>query len=114
MLQHTDGSGTHFDLMIDQGETLATWKFAAPPENAARIPSVGTRIGDHRRAYLDYEGPVSGNRGRVARHDQGTCLVVDQAPAAWTIEFRGGRLSGRYTLTLCAGADQSWCLRSGG
>src|SRR5512140_3262417 len=114
VLRHSDGSGTHFDLLIDQGETLATWKFAAPPETAAAAPLGGERIGDHRRVYLDYEGPVSGDRGHVSRHDHGTCLVADQTAAAWTVEFRGERLSGRYTLALRDGADQSWCLRSGG
>ncbi len=27
---------------------------------------------DHRSSYLDYEGPVSGNRGAVSRWDAGT------------------------------------------
>jgi hypothetical protein len=37
-------------------------------------PAAGTtieRIADHRRSYLDYEGPVSGNRGQVIRVESG-------------------------------------------
>lgn len=34
------------------------------------------RLADHRSAYLDYEGPVSDNRGRVRRIAAGACDVA--------------------------------------
>ena len=34
---------------------------------------------DHRLAYLDYEGPISGDRGSVTRWDRGTYDVEHQS-----------------------------------
>ena len=36
-------------------------------------PGVVIRQADHRRIYLDYEGPISGNRGHVRRVAGGEC-----------------------------------------
>jgi hypothetical protein len=55
---------SHYDLMLEAGGVLRTWACEQFPRlgqttHAQRLP-------DHRLAYLDYEGPVSG-RGEVAR-----------------------------------------------
>jgi len=55
----------HFDLMLQAGDALATWaveRWPGPGETVA-----AERLADHRRAYLTYEGPVSGDRGTVRR-----------------------------------------------
>jgi hypothetical protein len=50
------------------------------------------RAPDHRPAYLSYEGPISGDRGRVRRLAAG--LVTDQrrGPDLWDLEvhWHGG------------------------
>ena len=53
----------HWDLMLDTGETLRTWRLEPALPGVIRAEP----LGNHRRAYLDYEGPVSGNRGSVQR-----------------------------------------------
>lgn len=71
---------SHFDLMFEMEGSLWTWAIGKwPPENGERLEAI--RLQDHRLAYLDYEGPVSGNRGEVFRRDFGTfqCLSVDVA-----------------------------------
>jgi hypothetical protein len=75
VLEHTlpDGSA-HFDWMIEHpaltGERrLATWRTAARPDRADAFS--GERIGDHRAAYLAFEGEIPGGRGRVRRVAQG-------------------------------------------
>lgn len=98
VLQHTDAAGLHFDLMIDLGPALATWKFAQPPEDAVDGSLPCQRIGNHRRVYLDYEGPVSGDRGQVVRHDAGDCDAANDDGRDWLVTFRGEKLSGRYRL----------------
>ena len=98
VLQHTDRYGAHFDLMIDQGDYLATWKCPRPPEEAGAEGQSCMRIADHRRVYLDYEGAVSGSRGHVARHDAGVCVVCSRRDDQWEVEFHGERLAGRYML----------------
>lgn len=109
VLHHADRQGAHYDLMIDRGEHLATWKSSQPPEEAQASPLTCQRIGDHRRMYLEYEGPVSGDRGTVRRHDSGSCEVRVQAVDRWHIQFHGERLIGDYELARMA--DGSWELR---
>src|SRR5687767_7893471 len=70
VLHHTGVPMPHFDLMFETGPggPLATWRSADWPVNS---PAVVERLADHRRKYLDYEGPVSGDRGRVSRVIEG-------------------------------------------
>ena len=68
ILEH-DHPVLHWDLMLEAGDVLQTWRLAMPP--CLGVPIEATALGDHRRAYLDYEGPVSGNRGNVKRWDAG-------------------------------------------
>lgn len=98
VLQHTDKAGIHFDLMIDLGPDLATWKFAQPPEAAANGSLPCQRIGNHRHFYLDYEGPISGGRGHVVRHDAGECTALTQVDLNCLVRFFGEKLSGRFQL----------------
>lgn len=69
ILEH-DHPELHWDLMLETGDVLRTWRLAEPPtaigQSIRAIP-----IADHRTMYLDYEGPVSGNRGTVNRWDAG-------------------------------------------
>jgi hypothetical protein len=55
------------------GSRLATWRSAVWP--LAEIQTELISLPDHRRGYLDYEGPVSGDRGTVRRVQAGTHRV---------------------------------------
>ncbi len=78
---------THFDLMIERQGDLRTWSLAALPRHG--VPTVAEEIVGHRKTYLDYEGPVSGNRGSVTRVDYGTYETVRSDDKTWE-----GRLAG--------------------
>jgi len=101
--------------MLDTGDALATWQVsddpasltAQAPENSARAK----RLADHRRAYLDYEGPVSGNRGQVKRHDRGTYEMIEHRPGLLVVRLAGAVLRGTYHLVACGGPDGPWELR---
>jgi DNA polymerase Ligase (LigD) len=69
ILEH-DWPQRHWDLMLEAEGVLRTWRLAAPLTPGVDIPA--EPIGAHRLLYLDYEGPVSGNRGFVKRWDWGT------------------------------------------
>jgi hypothetical protein len=76
---HHEGYGEpHYDLMFESapGSLLMTWRAKDWPVSAGDIL---TRIGDHRRKYLEYEGPVSNNRGRVIRVASGDAEVAATA-----------------------------------
>ena len=74
ILHHTGVAIPHFDLMFETapGGALATWRSADWPVDS---PAVVERLADHRRNYLDYEGPVGDDRGHVSRVIGGTCWL---------------------------------------
>lgn len=112
VLFHRHPQGDHYDLMIEDGDVLATWKVPRPPEHCREGELSCTRINDHRRMYLDYEGPVSGNRGDVTRHDSGCCRVELSGDAEWRVAFSGGQLDGQIRITRIDPARNEWRLQS--
>ncbi len=97
----------HWDLMLEAGDVLQTWRLAAPPTNGAIIDA--TALGDHRRAYLDYEGPISGGRGSVKRWDAGDFSEeADSMPTVRRFLFHGTHVSGRVCLEQAGGAMWRW------
>jgi hypothetical protein len=104
ILEH-DHPQLHWDLMLETGDVLRTWRLAAPPEPGAVIAA--EPLGDHRRLYLDYEGPVSGNRGSVRRWDVGEFAWLENGGERVTVILRGQCVRGHATLA----ADSSgWSL----
>ena len=89
ILHHTDISEPHFDLMFETlpGSMLATWRSQTWPIEA---PAELTRLRDHRRFYLEYEGDLSDQRGAVMRVAEGTCEVEVGENAVWTVRFLSG------------------------
>jgi hypothetical protein len=99
VLEH-DHPHLHWDFMLQWGAVLRTWRLAEPPQPGISIAAEA--LGDHRAAYLDYEGPVSGGRGRVMRWDGG-CFDwretdTDNRGQLVRVRLDGGRLRGRATL----------------
>lgn len=111
---------SHCDLMLESGGALRTWALAKLPRDWAGVAAGALAVaddnvvpaealGDHRLAYLDYEGPVSGDRGAVRQLDRGECEILENR-AEWcvadlsgaaicsTVELR--RTDGRWQLAL--------------
>lgn len=65
LLFHQVDDMDHWDLMLEFQNKLWTWRLEQLP--TANQTVLGKRIIDHRIHYLDYEGPVSHNRGTVKR-----------------------------------------------
>ena len=100
ILHHTGHGPEHWDLMLDTGESLATWQLLGDPQQMTTEPLNACRIGDHRRAYLKQEGPVSGDRGKVKPVDRGTYELLEQSERSWVIRLQGDRMQGTFQLTL--------------
>lgn len=97
------GKPSHWDLMLEDGGALLTWSCEELPV-AGGASVVATRLKDHRLAYLDYEGPVSGGRGDVRRVDGGEFDWVERSESRVAVEVRGGMLSGVLTIAESEGA----------
>jgi hypothetical protein len=95
ILEH-DHPAVHWDFMLEAGSALQTWRLSATPHPGQSIPA--TFLFDHRLLYLDYEGPVSGDRGRVVRWDRGTFTWLARAEGRVEVQLHGGRLQGTAVL----------------
>jgi len=91
ILRHTlpagDRQGTHFDLMLEDDGKLLTW--ALPELPRAGDDLIATQLPDHRIAYLDYEGPISDDRGEVERVDEGEFVWLERGDEKCQFEMRG-------------------------
>ena len=101
ILEH-DHPTLHWDLMLEAGGALRTWRLAEPPDHAG--PIAATPLADHRLAYLDYEGPVGGDRGTVKGWDAGTYEIVDEDERGLEMRLHGQRVRGVCRLTGECGA----------
>ena len=85
LLRHETPPGhprpSHWDLMLEHAGVLLTWELQTLPglwaealgedSSDAEDTVEARRLSDHRLAYLEIEGPVSGGRGTVQRCDRG-------------------------------------------
>src|SRR4051794_18608346 len=89
----------HWDLFLEVGPVLRSWRLAQPLANHVRV-SVEP-VPDHRLDYLDYEGPVSGGRGSVSRVESGEFTWIREDPDDLVVHLVGRTLVGRLSLTRC-------------
>ncbi len=101
-------NGVHWDFMVETrpGGLLRTWAINAEPVPGHDLPA--RALSDHRRDYLTYEGPVSGDRGVVRRWDEGTCVVAVWEDDRVELTLAGAQLTGPLALWVSpAGAGTS-------
>jgi hypothetical protein len=106
VLEH-DHPVLHWDLMLEHDGQLRTWRLLREPVGDDHVPA--EPLPAHRLAYLDHEGPVSGDRGTVTRWDAGTYEVVDTDEVVETgvdgptFVLVGRRLVGRFAFVTWDG-----------
>ena len=103
VLWHHDISEPHYDLLVETypGSDLATWRSPVWPIETLIVLQ---RLRDHRRIYLEYEGDLSGHRGRVERIGSGNCTVSIGEGAVWRIKL----LNIAIDLLLTEVGDGKW------
>jgi hypothetical protein len=101
VLRHEGVAEPHFDLMFETSpeSELLTWRAPSWPLQPGMIL---TELGSHRRAYLSYEGPVSGNRGNVRRVAAGRYALRAHRPDLFEIEVD------EFLIRLSKQASDSW------
>lgn len=85
ILEH-DHPFLHWDLMLEDGSALTTWRLLEPVESGKWLPAEDLPV--HRIAYLTYEGPVSNNRGNVRRIAQGEYSEILTNPSSDVVQYR--------------------------
>jgi hypothetical protein len=107
---------SHWDFMLESGDVLRTWALERLPRNWQAAHSrtsvvysncpllaednlvTAMPLGDHRRDYLEIEGPLSGDRGTVIRVATGTYRSEQEAPGEWRVAL------------MCEDLPESACL----
>lgn len=105
ILEH-DHPHLHWDLMLEDGESLRTWRLNELPRSGVWIEA--EEIAPHRLAYLDYEGEVSGGRGTVKRWEWGTFIPTSWSRPPLVLDLEGHHYRGTIMLVLHA---ESWRCR---
>ncbi|MFZ4428792.1 MAG: hypothetical protein ACOYPS_00420 [Phycisphaerales bacterium] len=107
LLRHElpDGSW-HHDWMIDPGDDRPLITF----RTMVLIPEVdrfeAERLGDHRRVYLSYEGPVSGGRGEVTRVAEGAARLIEVSSRSLIVDVAfAGR---QWVRWEGSGSEAAW------
>ena len=95
ILEH-DWPTLHWDFLLEAGPVLRAWRVLAEPAMGTHSPAEPNA--DHRLLYLDYEGPVSGNRGAVTRWDAGTFDWLVDTSDRIEITLHGTRLHGQMVI----------------
>ncbi len=113
VLEHT-WNGVHFDVMLENAGALRTW--AVDEEIRPEIALKARALPDHRLVYLDYEGPISGDRGHVRQWDRGTYERILWEADRVVVRLMGERFWGLLSIQLAAqdeAEDRDWVLRLG-
>lgn len=86
VLRHEGVEEPHFDLLFETqgGGALMTWRSPVWPieRNTAVV-----MLEPHRNVYLEYEGPISGDRGVVHRVAAGLCKLRRLEGDTYLIKF---------------------------
>jgi hypothetical protein len=95
------GKPSHWDLMLEDEGVLLTWALDAQPSSdcGSGVIVSARQLADHRLAYLDYEGPVSGDRGHVICVDAGAFVWLERTPKRVRLQLAGKTLNGEAVLT---------------
>ena len=110
VLQHEPsdprGKPLHWDFMLEADDGLRTWSLSHEPAPDCLIAA--EQLADHRREYLEYEGPISENRGTVRRWDSGEYRVLEEEDDRIRLSLAGIKLHGEVTLSRPAERAQRW------
>jgi hypothetical protein len=101
--------GVHWDLLLEDGEVLRAWEVPQPLDS--QVEQSVRQLPDHRKLYLDYEGPLSNNRGTVAQWDRGTYSLLNQADGKLMLKFAGSIVRGEIHLQKKNDAHEQWMLQ---
>ncbi len=105
ILRHIGCEKPHWDFLLEQDQTLATWQLYHDPLAGGNELF---QIEDHRKLYLDYEGQLEGDRGEVHRVCAGTYTLLEKNSQLWRVRLASAALTGEFELRW--EEDRRWVL----
>jgi len=104
--EHTRSKDIHWDLMLETGNILQTYRLDRAPEEILCQSANAIKIFDHLLKFLTYEGPVNKGRGSVRIIEAGTYEITHQERKRIELSLSGKILKGNFTLTHIK--DDNW------
>ncbi|MHC4478682.1 MAG: DNA polymerase ligase N-terminal domain-containing protein [Planctomycetota bacterium] len=98
--EHRRGEGRHWDLMLEAGQVLETYRLDMPPAELLTAKATAVRIFDHPPKFLTYEGSVNQGEGSVRIAESGTYQMLTDRPDLRKLRLNGNVLKGTFTLKL--------------
>jgi len=97
ILKHILGEESHYDLLFEKGNKLAAFRITSP---IFSTPQSAIQNFDHRKIYLNYQGPISKNRGIVKMWDKGNYDIKKEIKNLLVIKLSGKKSKATITLKL--------------
>jgi len=104
------GGDPHWDLMLETGDCLDTYRVDTPPQHWPQKPATATHIFDHPLKFLTYQGSVNNGEGLVEIADAGKYEVMNAVPDIKQIRFEGNIVRGQFVLVHIEG--EKWELNT--
>ena len=104
--EHTSTQDTHWDFMLQTGDSLQTWRLDKPPRRIISQRTVAIKIFDHPLKFLTYEGPVNKGKGSVQIAETGTYQIIYKDENQIELNLTGRILNGKFTLTCLE--EENW------
>ena len=86
----------HWDLMLETDGGLATWSLPSEPVMGSALSAKVLK--EHRLDFLDFEGPLQGNRGHVSRYDRGLYEAHREDSNQLVVRLQGQQFDGLATI----------------
>ncbi|MHC4260141.1 MAG: DNA polymerase ligase N-terminal domain-containing protein [Planctomycetota bacterium] len=103
--EHSKDSKVHWDLMLEMGGVLKTFRLELPPDELLQHKTSAEKIFDHPLKFLTYEGDVNNGRGNVKIADAGTYHTLSEGENCWELQLDASILKGRFILTHLEGDE---------
>lgn len=105
----SQSSGPGVDPHDPDARVLIAWRLPAPPHESTGSTPIATRLPPHRRLYLDYQGPIAGDRGEVRLVASGRAEILADEPARFVARLTVGDQG--FEVEGSPDAPPAWRLR---
>lgn len=102
-------SNVHWDFMLEMDGRLRTWAIERWP--LGHVPVRCIPLADHRLAYREYEGEISGGRGVVTRAAQGDFETQEISASRIVVRFQDDDAQAGEWLLEQDNTRSEWSIR---